>query len=92
MLPIRTTLCSKAPLLPLRPDVARLSAQLKCKKRLKPCNIRTKAVADTAAQVPEVSKLDPDATFSQPTTSGRDRSHETDFVIIGSGIGGATVA
>ncbi|KAK9903392.1 hypothetical protein WJX75_004649 [Coccomyxa subellipsoidea] len=41
---------------------------------------------------PPGAATDPDATHSQPSTSGRDCSHSTDYVIIGSGIGGLCCA
>ena len=45
-----------------------------------------------AAVAAPPSALDLDASADQPGPSGRDRSHTTDYVVIGSGIGGATKA
>ena len=44
------------------------------------------------ASAPAIEDLELEVDNSQPSTSGRDRSHQTDYVVIGSGIGGKLIA
>lgn len=45
-------------------------------------------VASLTVDAASTAVADPDVTYSQPGPSGRDRSHTTDYFVIGSGIGG----
>ncbi len=43
------------------------------------------------ASAPAIEDLEREVDNNQPSTSGRDRSHQTDYVVIGSGIGGELI-
>ena len=45
-------------------------------------------MASLTTEAASTAVADPDVTHSQPGPSGHDRSHTTDYVVIGSGIGG----
>ena len=50
--------------------------------------IRRKVRACATASAPALEDLEQEVDRAQPSTSGRDRSHDTDYLVIGSGIGG----
>ena len=63
-----------------RPHDARIVRVLK--KRSQRCRA-VMACATASASI--VSNIEQDVDRAQPSTSGRDRSHQTDYVVIGSG-------
>ena len=71
-----------APLIP-KAVVLQISKPLERKRRIRQ-NVHTLATASA----PAIEDLEQDVDSRQPSTSGRDRSHQTDYVVIGSGIGG----
>ena len=52
------------------------------RKRLQRCRA---IVTCATASASTVNNLEQDVDRAQPSTSGRDRSHQTDYVVIGSG-------
>ena len=48
--------------------------------------------ARATALAPAVEDLEREVDTAQPSSNGRDRSHNTDYVVVGSGIGGEHIA
>ena len=48
--------------------------------------------ARATALAPAIEDLEREVDIAQPSSNGKDRSHITDYVVIGSGIGGERIA